>query len=330
MALVSHIESGLRQSLQSNLPVDFLSQLEIQRYACRTALALNNPNLSLIQSSLLDLIEHDLDAVKARLPEAPSLSVQLEFLSSKLRLYSFPLLLKHPSEPQRVSDTTIKHLWLKGFQVASQISCIFTHSIENEQSLRTKTISPEKYRELSIITMFYPKRYFRTLVMAGMFLLRIISLDDVLSLEDRTSAYKEIEDIQLALSRWSQTERDEMNRAARMIAFLLRHAQDHNSSAYFKEIASYPSLNMVDSGIRIAGKIRQGYRLRAPKEASTTTALSDAQELIPDLPLSGSSSSWFPSDNILDGWDKWLPDGDDVGDLFRDQSGLHFPDSQAE
>ncbi|KAK9247040.1 hypothetical protein V1506DRAFT_572216 [Lipomyces tetrasporus] len=321
MHLIANMETRIRQRVQNYLPEDFLSQSEIQRYSTRAVTVLNNHASYPLQSSLIDLLERDLHVVGDKLLNPISLTVQIDFLAAKLRLYSLPLLSKQPSEMDNYPDTLSRAVWYKGFHIAVQLADMFTKSTQRECSTPINGPEGQQTQLSDKITIFYPKHYFRVLVMAGMYLLNFLAIYHEISAEDKTLARNRIKQVYETLMHWSRSERDEYARSAKIIELLSRHAEDQNSSPHFSEAYTKPSPCIIDNGMKIVRKIRLKHIASTNKEP-TQPQMSDLQPTsMTGLPGLQDGSVPFWDDDLTSEWNAWLSDADDIMELLHSPSG---------
>lgn len=215
MNMVADLETVARRRIERYLPKDFGAQLEIQRHAIQSATILGNRTSYPLQSSLVDVLEHGLDALGDRLMNSSAVPLQVDFLAAKLRLCAIPLFSVCHSE-QNEMRTLSRAMWYKGFHAASQIANIFSASTKNNENIPMD----ESGGEVDTLTTFFPKHYFRVFVMAGMYLLKIIAVDDHMSSQDKVLARNRVREVYEGLIAWSRKERDEFARAARVIELL--------------------------------------------------------------------------------------------------------------
>lgn len=291
----------MQQRIQDDVPREFWSICALQQCAIRAAGILNNTSGDQLQSSLLDVLENDLESAALSLLHPLSLPVQIDFLASKLRLHAIPLLSRTAPCPDDDARVVARATWYKGFQVAVQLIRLFTgsqgcaasHDSASEPHLQGGE-SPER------IINAYPKHYFRILLVTGMFLTKLLAVDHSISAQDKILARNHIKSVYEVLRALSTEEMDEYERAAQFIRLLSQHAEDSASSAFFQEPASGPSPTIVDDGVRIAQKIRR--KDEAPPEPSHVPQ--DSMFEAEPAPAA-ESSSLEPQDLVL-GWDNWL------------------------
>ncbi len=300
MAKVAHL---VQQRIQDNVPSEFWSICALQRCAIRAAAVLNNAPGDQLQSSLLDVLENDLEDAALTLLHPLSLPVHIDFLASKLRLHAIPLL----SRTARCSDEDAKVIaratWYKGFQVAVQLISLFMSS-QGLPASHAEASEPQIQRdqEPETVTNTYPKHYFRVLVVTGMFLAKLLAVDHSISAQDRILARNHIKSVYEVLRAISTEEMDEFYRAAHFIGLLSQHAEDSASSAFFQEPASGPSPTIIDDSVRIAQKIRR----KNPDEAPSEPSYVPQGSLSEVGPAPAAVSSSFETQDLVLGWDNWF------------------------
>jgi hypothetical protein len=256
---------------------------------------------------LIELLDSDLENVGERLLQPGSLKSQIDYLAAKLRLYALPLLSKSRTEMENL-DSHTQTLWIKGFHVALRIADIVDDSKQTGGSLMDR------------ITIFYPKHYLRIVVMAGMYLLSFLAVDQNITVQDKVLARNSIKHIYETLRGWSRGERDEADRTAKMIEFLSQHAEDKTTAAYFKDPEPKTNPTIVENAVNVAMKIR---RLNPPVPRNTempsliqepgVTSVNSAMSLDADM------ASIPPIDFSTD-WEAWLSEADDIMGLLGAQS----------
>jgi ferric iron reductase protein FhuF len=309
--------SGLLEyPLAKVLSRQFLAQLDIQRYAARSASILGGDSPSLIRRSLIRLLEKDLDTLSERMPHPAPLALQVDLLGAKLRLYAAPLMNKGKSESEE-SYILSKALMLHGFHVASQLSALIA-----DFSAQRRGQNKEHGEDSNRITVLFPKHYFRVIVMAAMYLLTFLGLQHDISQEDKVLARNSIKHIYDTLMGWSQSERDEFHRSANVISLLSQYVESEESSTLFSETEANPSSSIVENTMRIVWKIRQLKNREATLAAATATFGKSPQlpqvesskiEMVPDLP---DSVDAFLRDDLMPEWNAWLSDTQDVMGLL--------------
>ena len=269
------------------------------------------------QLSLIGLLVRDLKALASRLPS--TVANQIDLLAGELRLYSLPLLSRSITGSNKASNPLSTAMWYKGFRVALQLVEVFSGSVQQGRltSLATPRDSPTVGRD--IITAFFPKHYFRVLVMAGMYLLNLLIVDREIAEQDEVMARSRIREVYEALRYWSQQDIDECDRAARMIELLLRHVEDLRLCAQSDEETDN-SRGIIAHGMKIARKIRS--ELQASAGQGVYGQLPESEySLDPAAAFAGSQLGsvylWgvdFPSD-----WESWLSDADPIVGLLETQ-----------
>ena len=338
MSMLSRTEAMIRQQGQTPLPQHFLSQLDIQEYWIRVAAMVNGNTLRSLQGSLLELLERDLDVLGAKLPHPLLPTVHVDFLAAKLRLYALPLLSARPS-PAKPPDALCKALWYKGFHIAVQISNIFAVSAEKGRSLSSPA---DRALPHEGITIYYPKHYFRVLVMAGMYLLILLATDRDMSPQDKVLARNRVKEVYEALIHWSSHDRDEFMHTAKVIELLSRHVEDDdlldgNGNAELDAVDSTSS-SIIHNGVKLAQRLRRRYTAFAanrqqaepeqqqhhhqqqhqqrssepePHAASATAAAGGAAGEIQD------EAGFFLGGPLSPGWEAWLSDSEDFMALLQ-------------
>ena len=209
--------------------------------------------------------------------------------------------------------------WYKGFHVAIQIVDIFSASAGQGHPELTDVSEDASSLLRDKITVYYPKHYFRVLVMAGMYLLNLLISDRDISEQDERLARSHINQVYEGLRHWSQQDIDEADRAARMIELLFRHVDDLRLCAQSDdETDNKENDSIIAHGMKIARKIRTELQASAAKGDFD---IPQPSEYHPDPTAAfagsqlGSMYLWgvdLPSD-----WETWLSDADPLVGLLE-------------
>ena len=314
-AKVAHL---VEQRIQDDVPSEFWSLCALQRCAIRAAAVLNSASGDQPQSSLLNVLENDLEDAVLSLPQPLSLPVHIDFLASKLRLHTIPLLSRTALCSDDDARVMARATWYKGFQAAVQLISLFMGS-QGSAASHAGASEPQIQcsEDPETVNNTYPKHYFRILVVTGMFLTKLLAVDHNISAQDRILARNHIKSVYEVLRAISTEEMDEFDRAAHFIGLLSQHAEDSASSAFFQEPASGPSPTIVDDSVRIAQKIRRKEPGEAPSEPSYVP-----QGSLPEAgPAPATVSSFDPQDLVM-GWDNWFFSAEaDYLDFWGSQTG---------
>lgn len=301
MGMVSHSMPKIRSAVRSSLPREFFSLLDIQEYTTRAATLLNNPSASMAQRSLIDHLERDLASIEARMPEKPNSKIRLGCLAARLRLHTLPILSQFSSGAQKQkANSMCKALWYIGFHTAIEIANILGHS--SNVSANIPASSTEQ-----TIDVFFPKYYFQILIMAGMYLINILAIDEEISAEDKNLARNHIKKVYETLVGWSREPRDEAARVARVIDLLSRHVQGSDLSSDIQLPANVtPPTSMITSGMWMAGRLRsKNFPSFSQPTESTPTWAPELSEF-----PTGLEPNLF-EDDLME-WNTWLANLDSI------------------
>ena len=310
MGPAAHMYMRILGHVKDQLPTDFLHHLDLQRYAVRSAAVLTRAHSNTLQTSFLELLEHDLGAVEDNMQQPLSPTVEIDLLAAKLRLYAIPLLTSQghtTTSPERISSRVA---WYKGFHVAMQLASLFTDKSKGNISDLSPLTPTNSFNEARKITSFHPKYYFCVLVMTAMYLIKLMAVDDQMSARDKTLARSRIQEVQTTLMLGSRNELDEQDRAAKMIKFLSDHVGDTTSFAPQDpegNVETSPSI--IDDGIRTAWVIRlksSDFRGEALTNSQEFGGLINSETLVMDSTM---NLSW----DDLSGWDTWFGGCEGVG-----------------
>ncbi|KAL7954551.1 hypothetical protein V8C34DRAFT_317191 [Trichoderma compactum] len=281
---------SIKSHMQQYFSDDFWARCELQEYSIRVSTTLSGISPSQLQTSLLSLLERDVDSLGARVQNPLPQRYQIDFLAAKLRLCAIPLLALKSREMERSSSTQERAAWYRGFHAAAQLTSIYSSLRPHNTPPLSDESSSDGIRKLERTTVYYPKHLFRVLCIAGMYLTKFLAMDQDIEPQDRTLARNMVKEVYETFLSWSTEELDEPFRTARMIGLLSRHAEDKISSAYFSDTSGDPSPTIVDDGVKIASKIRE-------RIASLNT----------NAGASESHPRPFISENSLSDWNDWLP-----------------------
>lgn len=307
MGSVAHLMPGIRNRIRSSLPDKFVAQLDIQAYSIRAISVLNSQTSHLTQGTFIELLQSDLDAVEARMPSPISPILQVGILAARLRLCSLPLLSRtSPRAIEGYSDTVSKAFWYKGFHMAIQLTTVFADVVQPDRM-------NEVYTAYERINAFSPKHYFQDFVMAGMYFINLLIIDKKISAADKLLAQNHIKKVYETLMAQSNEDRDEASRAAKAIDFLSRHVEVQSASLDLQESTTekWP-LNIINSGMRIAGQVRSkiGGSGRPPESELPPAG-------IPELPVvqDGTRLPLWEDDPFE--WSTWLAGMDNITTMFQ-------------
>lgn len=291
MGMVSQSMPKIRHAIQSSLPKEFLTLLDIQEFTTRAATLLNNPSATSAQRSLIELLERDLASIEARIPDQIHPKIKLGCLAARLRLYTLPLLSQMSLDGQNQKTSSIsKAIWYMGFHTAIEIANIFGHSSNVSANMSASSTEP--------IDVFFPKYYFQILIMAGMYLINVLAIDKEMSAEDKSLARNHIKKVYETLVSWSREPRDEAGRVARVIDLLSRHVQRSDLSSEIQPTANAtPPTSIITSGMWMAGRLRS--KLFSPFSQATEAWAPELSEFSTDL-----EPNLFEDDLIE--WNTWL------------------------
>lgn len=289
-----------------------------------------------MRRSLVDVLERDLESVAHRLPVPPSAHVQIDILAAKLRLCAFQLICGEEAAivPTGPDNSLTRAAWYRGFEAATNLATLFTASTQQIQS--NSNTCPAS----TVISVFYPKHYFRVNVMAAMYLLKLQAVDRAMAPADKALARDNVRQISQSFWQRSTAEMDESARAARMIEELGRYVEDqrvmcqlHSSKPDGGKLAP---VDVVADGMNTVGEIR---RMNTPGSnnchptppqrfvagPTTLSVPGSADELAEMQVQEHEGEVWqqYPWDDFSSSWNAWPMDvdeilqmlGTDMGDL---------------
>lgn len=307
MNSVASRETTVRQRVLSHLPEDFIAQLEFQRYLIRASAVLINNVSSPLQNSLVDLLELDLNSVQDRLLPSANLTLRIDLLSAKLRLYSAPLPSFHGRSVENPEAAT-REIWYKGFHVALQLAYIFTEPEQRGDLALAVVAQPEK------VPITLPKHYFRVLITTTVYLITFIAIVRDVPSHDKTLARNRIKQIFEFYMSKSRADDDEAARTGMLVELLSQHAEDDSSASFFKEVTEVSSPAAMDNAKMIAAKIRRA----TPQSTSVTSSAEQSQMPDPEaeVPEKHQDGGPFLDSGLVSDWDAWVSNTSDIMGLL--------------
>jgi hypothetical protein len=257
MTLVAGRLAAVKSHIQSHFSDEFWARCELQQHSVRVFTTLREVSSSgQLQISLLSLLERDLDSLGADIKTRVSQRYHIDFLAARLRLCSIPSLTSSSKEIGKAADTQEWATWYRGFHAAIQLVTVYT-SLHSGFTQLADGLLQNELQKCETETIHYPKRLFRTLCIAGMYLAKFLAVGRDVQPHERTLARNKIKEVYEGFLALSKEELDEHFRTARMIRLLSRHAEDKISSEFFSNDSGDPSATVVDDSLRIAKRIRE-------------------------------------------------------------------------
>ncbi|KAH8879325.1 hypothetical protein GQ53DRAFT_706035 [Thozetella sp. PMI_491] len=319
MHMVAGSEPIVRQLLEGVLPKGFLSRSHLLCYSVRTVAALYNCPSSPLQSSLIDVLDGDLDRLRDTFLEPVNLCLHIDFLAAKLRLYALPILSADRAD-MGIKDALSRVVWFKGFHIALRMATLITEPGQDDHSRHAERVQTDT------VTPYYPKHYLRLLVMAAIYLLNFLAICQDMSPRDKVLARNRVKRVYETLNGWSRSERDEPDRTAKLLELLSLHAEDTAMAAYFTEAEPTSIPTIVENGLMTAGKIRQLKHSESRDSARQSLTARQSRVSIDSTPVLQPMGDIVPEDPISPDWDAWLSAANDTMDLLGSQSSsLLFP-----
>lgn len=318
MGAVSAMVTGICERLRGDIPEETLFQVDIASYSTRAAAVLKTHNSCSLQNSLTGLLEHELDELESRTPQCVSAPIQVDLLAARTRLYALPLLSRTSVKPEiEHPDPMDKAVWYKGLHVAVRLANIFAGSAQEERS-RSSSGTDER------VNPYYPKHYFRVLVMAGMYFINFLAIDRDIPAHERTLARVHIEKVREALLHWSRHEMDEEARAARILELLVHHVEVQDPSQQLdEEPQAKPPTSVITNAMKMAGKFRRTWHTSSREQRSDTS--SSLTGSMTELPGDVDPTSWTGYD--VSEWNSWFANMDNILNMFQSpMTALHMSD----
>ncbi|KAK9234060.1 hypothetical protein V1525DRAFT_422593 [Lipomyces kononenkoae] len=313
----------------------FAMQVEVQLRVARQNAILSKRFEPLIQSSFIQLFDRDLDAIRSESLPSTFAMVEVNFLAAKLNLYGISLLSGTRVDIGGRVDASWKIIWYMGLRTAIRLAHIFTKS----SKAASMTNFDESVHQLSdIVTVFYPKRYFRILATAGFYMLKFLFVDGEVTASEKAAARNNVKLIYETLLNWSSHDCDEYARTAKVIAVLC-NAEMQGQPPVAKTTHSRLGASLIYDALEMVIRIRRGKenfkgqiateQITAPVDLETargrsqgqgkhsfndrpateqgTTAL-DLETSVGGLPMSSDSTTFLELLGPM--LDNWLPDLD--------------------
>jgi hypothetical protein len=204
----SELETIERFARESPIPREFAYHVMVHHTLAKFTDVLNDPR-GAISHSLVQLVDGELDGLKARSPTEWTTRAEFFVLVAKLNLYTMAVVRMH-------SDPSSRDILLqRGFTVAVRIIYL------NDQGLH---YTPEEYAEMppDVLSRTLPKVYYRSLVFASIFLLRYFALNTRASSEEQEIARNHLSVAHKYLKSGSLDPEDERARGALLLENLSR------------------------------------------------------------------------------------------------------------
>jgi len=191
------------------IPPEFAYQIMVQHTLAKFTTVVLENSQEVVSHSLVKLIDTELDGLKVRFPTPWTPRVEMAVLVAKIHLYTMTII--------RIQlDLTSREILMKnGFSVALRIVYL------SDQGLGYR---PQEYSDLppEVLQRAIPKNYFRTLVLATVFLLRFFVLNIHATPEEQEIARNHVAMAQRYLKAGALGNQDERARGAFLLEMLSR------------------------------------------------------------------------------------------------------------
>lgn len=196
---------------------EFATQVRVQLVVASFASILSNNSNTEIDSSLVRMVDTELDAIKTKCADGWTDMAELGVLAAKLHFYALVITRIRPGATSR--DILLKLGLGVSLRIAhltnarlhenssNSISTAETHNLTLQQRLRT-----------------HPKNYFRGLAFATVFLLRYFSLNSAAHVDEQQMAFNHVMMAQHIFQTCATSPQDEPGRAASLFETLGRQA----------------------------------------------------------------------------------------------------------
>jgi hypothetical protein len=192
------------------IPSEFAYQVMVHHTLARfTKIVLENSQ-EVVSHSLVKLIDSDLDSLKNRYPTLVTPRVEMAVLIAKIHLYTMTII------RMQLDVITREVLMKSGFSTALRIVYLLDQGGLAYRPTEYQNLAPE------LLQRTVPKNYFRSLVLATVFLLRFFALNINASAEEQEIARNHVAMAQRYLKAGSLSKGDEKNRASILLERLSR------------------------------------------------------------------------------------------------------------
>jgi hypothetical protein len=191
------------------MPPEFTFQVMIQHTVAKFTTVLIGNSQELLSHSLVKMIEAELDGLKSRFPTPWTPRVEVASQAAKIHTYAVTIV------RSQLDSVSYEILLKKGFSVALRIVYLLDQGL---------SFRPSEYGHLSndSLQRSLPKTYFRTLILATIFLLRFFVLNINATSEEQEVARNHVAMAQRLLKSRSICPTDEGARSAMLVEKLSR------------------------------------------------------------------------------------------------------------
>lgn len=301
---------------------EFATQVRVQLVVARFASILSNNSNHEIDSSLVRMVDSELDAIKTTCADGWTDMAELGVLAAKLHFYALVITRVRPG-------TTSRDILLKlGLGVSLRIAhltntrlhdnSVDTHNLTLQQRLRT-----------------YPKNHFRVLAFATVFLLRYFSLNSAAHADEQQMAANHVMMAHHIFQTCATSPRDECGRAANVFETLGRQAPI-SADATKLRLTDRMGISILLDAVSTAAEVRGRPVEITESETSQGTpvyAKEDTYGISRELPVNGAQppQQLQQQQQQQQHQDPWLADltlsnndlwNDAVWDMFGYQTGF--------
>jgi hypothetical protein len=254
--------------------------------------------------------------VEDRLLASAKLTLRLDILSAKLRVYAAQAAhsLSHHRRSVESPEASTKDVWYKGFHVALQIAHLAT---EPEQG---GGLTPADDAQAERLTLFYPKHYFQKVVVATVYLITFIAIVRDIPARDKTLARNRIKQVFESFMAKSTADYDEPARTAMVFELLSRYAEDEAAVPFFLEVAADSSPAALHNAVKVVAKIRRAAPHNKPFTAadqSQASAQSQASDAGADISVFQHEGDPLVDNGfVMSDWDNWMANAGDLMGLL--------------
>lgn len=204
----SELETIERFAREAPIPREFAYHVMVHHTLAKFTDVLNDPR-GAISHSLVQLVDGELDGLKAKISTEWTTRAEFFVLVAKLNLYTLAVVRMH-------SDPSSRDILLqRGFTVTVRIIYLVDQGLH---------YTPDEYAEMpqDALSRSLPKVYYRNLVFASIFLLRYFALNTRASAEEQEIARNQLAIAHKYLKSGSLNSEDERGRGAILLENLSR------------------------------------------------------------------------------------------------------------
>ncbi|RYP80249.1 hypothetical protein DL769_002551 [Monosporascus sp. CRB-8-3] len=286
---------------------EFAAQVRVQLAVANFANVLSNNSNDEIDSSLVRMLDSELDTLKTTCADGWSDIAELSVLVAKLHFYALVITRLRPGATSR--DILLR----LGLGVSLRIAYLANARL-HDNPIETNNLTLQQRQRIP------PKNYFRGLAFATVFLLRYFSLNSAVHADEQQLAANHVMMAHHIFQTCAASPRDEFGRAAVLFETLARQAPI-SADATKLRLTDRMGVSILLDAVSTASEVRGRPVEIAEHESPGGTSIYHKQEsyiVNGELPAGGASEPWL-AELILSNNNLW---DDTVWDIFNYQAGF--------